>query len=350
VLTNPFSSTAKAPVLALTTALALFCAIPARSATPIYAGGVHGVYASMDGGVTWTQLLSGVIVESLAIDPQDPQIIYAGADNSIYKTNDGGGHWKQLTKGLEKAAVVTSIQINPTSPNILYAGTGIFGTGVYESHNNGNKWDPVNNGLTSNCGGCLFVTGLAIDPLHPSTLYVTGNTGFISSKTTNGGASWTSVDFPGNFGNAVAVNPVQTQNVFMGGPFGLWKSTSGGAPGTWTPSGPFNLGNPVQTIAIDPSNPSTVYVGNGGCSVPSTTCYNEVYVSSDNGVNWTGVGALLPPSPSAEVVRALIVDPGNSSTLYAGGNNGVYQSLTGGTLWTLVTPSGTGAITALAMP
>src|SRR5262249_16468950 len=59
-----------------------------------------GIYRSTDGGVSWTQKLSGANGTSVFFNPQNPNIAYAAladyytnAANGIYKSIDGGLTW-----------------------------------------------------------------------------------------------------------------------------------------------------------------------------------------------------------------------------------------------------------------
>ena len=329
-------------------AVALLCAMPAKSAPPttVYAGAGNGVFRSTDGGVTWTNLTSAFVPLSLAVDPLNPEVIYAGSNNAVYKTTDGGAHWTKETNGLATADLIVTLQIDPANPHTIYAGAGVFASnGVYKSTDAGVNWTTANSGLTFSSGGILSVLSLALDPLNPNTIYATGNTGFVSAKTTNGGASWTSVGFPGGFGNVAAVNPVQDSTVFMAGPFGLWKSVDAGA--SWHGTNLSGLSDFIQSLVIDPNTPATMYAGGDGCTggTPSL-CNSTVYKSTDTGSSWSPVGA-LDPTPGKEYVKALTLDPANPSTLYAGGPSGVWQSTNGGANWTLVQP--TEGVNALAM-
>jgi photosystem II stability/assembly factor-like uncharacterized protein len=340
-----------APFARLTAALVLLSGIPAMAAPPttVYAGGSGGVYRSTDGGITWTNLLSGVEVGAIAIDPLNPEVIYAGSNSAVYKTTNGGADWTRETNGLSGATIITTLQIDPANPNTVYVGAGDFAPGgVYKSTDRGVNWTTMDNGLTCFGDGCvLSVLSLSLDTLNPNTIYAGGNTGLNSSKTTNGAASWTSVNFPGAFALTSAINPVNDQIVFMAGPFGMYYSLNGAT--TWNDTNLLGLSYFIQSMTIDPNTPSTMYAGAGGCTTlgPPAQCNSTIYQSTNTGVNWTAIGALLPPT-SGEQVRSLVVDPADSSTLYAAGVMGIWQSTNSGLTWTLVDPI-TGGASAVAM-
>jgi hypothetical protein len=88
------------------------------------------------------------------------------------------------------------------------------------------------------------------------------------------------------------------------------------------------------------------------CPPPPTpaqcaTQTNTVYKSTDTGTTWNVVGAL--PSVNVDFTQTgpLVIDPGDTSTLYLGGDTGVSKSTDSGATWSLVMPS-TG-INAIAM-
>ena len=313
---------------------AILGATPGLAAPPttVYAAGT-AVFQSTDGGAHWTTISPSFgPIAALAIDPTNTQVIYAGVYNAVYKTTNGGTHWTEETNGISGSlSTVTALAIDPANPSTIYAGTGNFGNGVYKSTDAGVHWTAINNGLMTGTspGASLDVHALAIDPIHTGTLYVTGDTGFFTSKTTNGGASWSPITgLTAGFGFAAAVNPVNTSTVYLAGPFGASESTNGG--GTWTE---LLFPQLIASLAIDPTAPMTVYAGASGCvlSTPEV-CANWVYKTTNGGANFTQEGSL----PGTTSVNALAVDPANPATLYAGSNNGVYQSTNGGTTWSQV--------------
>jgi hypothetical protein len=105
-----------------------------------------GVYKSIDGGLSWRLVITGLganDVYTLAIDPVHQNIIYAGTGYSkTYKSYDFGETWSPITTGMQ-AYTINSIVINPTNPNMVYAGTY---SGVFRSSNAGvldsdHHWD-----------------------------------------------------------------------------------------------------------------------------------------------------------------------------------------------------------------
>ena len=71
-------------------------------------------------------------VESLAIDPQNPDIIYAGTWHLPWKTEDGGKSWHSISKGIAFDSDMFSIIVDPRHPEVVYASAC---SGMYKSLN-----------------------------------------------------------------------------------------------------------------------------------------------------------------------------------------------------------------------
>lgn len=110
------------------------------------------------------------------------------------------------------------------------------------------------------------------------------------------------------------------------------KSADGGA--TWTGAGSPNVGSLVRSMAIDPKNPATIYLGTQG----------PLFKSTDGGGHWASVDT------GAGSVVALAVDPQTTSTLYAGGDDGVYKSVDGAATWSRVLSPGTQCTSVVVDP
>ena len=312
------------------------------------AGATGEVFKSTDGGASWSAVSSGLMLTSvtaLAIDPKNPGTLYAGGDGGVFKTTDGGASWNPANTGLPivwiaaagsyLVAGVNILAIDPQNPSTLYAGT----VGLFKSTDGGTSWTEADYGLPVDLAGPYGVGVLAIDPQNPSTLYAGTNVNISLEdlggifKSTDGGASWTEADyglppFPNGFyvgARSLAVDPRNRNTVYTGLYFlgiygGVFKSTDGRA--SWTeadsglPTGPWGV-SAVDSLLIDPQNPSTVYVGVNGAGVFKTT---------DAGASWTAVNFGL----TTLSVNVFAIDPQNTNTVYAGTNGGGVFAITFG--------------------
>jgi photosystem II stability/assembly factor-like uncharacterized protein len=139
-----------------------------------------------------------------------------------------------------------------------------------------------------------------------------------------GVGQWTSHGPNGGTIRALTINPVTPGVAYAAVEMvGVAKSTDGGT--TWAPASVGITGSilDIRAFAIDPATPTTVYAGGE----------DGVFKSTDAGATWT-----LTPSPI--LVEALAIDPITPTTLYAGTlDSGIHKTVNGGASWV---PSGAG--------
>jgi len=119
---------------------------------------------------------------------------------------------------------------------------------------------------------------------------------------------------------------------------GVWKSTNAGA--SFKPIFDKYCMS-IGAIAVDQSNPSTVFVGTGESNMRNTVSIGDgMYKSTDAGDNWVKVGM-----DSTEHIAKIIIDPKNSKNIYAAApgplwsdskHRGLYKSTDGGDTWTKI--------------
>ena len=209
---------------------------------------------------------------------------------------------------------------------------------------------------------------------NKNTFYF-GATGGGVWKTTDGGANWKNISdkyFGGTIG-AVAVAPSNESVVYVGegentlrgnvseGLDGMWRSNDGGR--TWVNIG-LKESRHIVDIVIDPQDPNTVWVASMG-HLFGPNDERGVYKTTDGGKTWKRT--LFVNSNTG--CSNLIMDPGNSSVLYAGmwtvrrtpysmdsggDGSGLFKSTDGGETWKNLTsnkglPKGTWGIVGVAV-
>jgi photosystem II stability/assembly factor-like uncharacterized protein len=218
---------------------------------------VHsGLFQSIDGGVTWSLVLSSP-VRSVAFDPTVPSMVYAGGGHApalfsgggVFKTSDGGTKWVASNDGLcsdggnpLSCKDIFSLAVDPQSPSTVYAGDA--GT-IYKTSDAGAHWSPVEDGLNG------FVASLAIDPFSSSTVYAGGPSAGLL-KTIDGGTNWiVVVGLSGRQIFSVVVEPL-SRTVFAATDSGVFRSDDDGE--TWNEFNDGLTGFPVSAVAIGPNH------------------------------------------------------------------------------------------------
>jgi photosystem II stability/assembly factor-like uncharacterized protein len=144
-------------------------------------------------------------------------------------------------------------------------------------------------------------------------------------------------------GRVAAVDAIDQDGritVFVGSASGgVWKSVNGGT--TYLPVFDRENAQSIGAVAIDPSNPKTVWVGTGEAWVRNSVSVGDgVYKSTDDGENWTNVGL-----KDSEHIAKILVDPkdGNNVLACATGHlwndsdsGGVFKTTDGGKTWNKV--------------
>jgi photosystem II stability/assembly factor-like uncharacterized protein len=130
---------------------------------------------------------------------------------------------------------------------------------------------------------------------------------------------------------SIAVDPTNENVAYAGSASGgIWKTSNMG--GNWSSITPRLNSMHISALVIDPKNSSTIFAGTGETYMPGDDyAYGGVYVSKDSGSTW----ALLPNTSnlSLSAVSSIAIDPTNTSRMYISGNTGVYMSTDAGSTW-----------------
>jgi photosystem II stability/assembly factor-like uncharacterized protein len=271
-----------------------------------------GIYKTTTAGEVWAEIPGSPMdggrygPKALAIDSKMPDILYVSNYFEAYKSTNGGVSWTPFAPSSDIGFVVFCV--NPQNSSIVYAGSAAWG--VYRSTNGGTVWVPARSGLTG-----LSITGFALDPQNPATLYVASRSQLF--KSVNGGFNWTKLGWSRLSIGHLAVDPQNPNTIYLASG-GLYKSTDGGS--TWNrvfvdPASELGL----VAIAIYPEDSRILYIG---------TFEGKIYKSTDGGANWSAV------SGPSDHLNDLVIDPRNAANLLAGtSGNGLFRSTDGGASW-----------------
>src|SRR4029079_10583273 len=260
-------------------------------------------------------------IDDIAVSESDPNIIYLGyAVGGVFKSENNGVSFDTVFETYSTASI-GDIAIHPRDPNIVYVGTGepnnrqtsSFGDGIYKTTDGGKTF--TNIGLKDT----QTIARIVIDPKNPETVYVAS---------------------PGHL-----FGPNKER--------GVYKTTDGGK--AWNLVKFIDNDTGFTDIAIDPSNPNTLYAASyerrrSGCCFNGGGPGSAIWKTNDAGKTWTKLtGTGLPPGSYGRI--ALDVSRSNPSVVYLqieAGPPGLEAPARGAdpNASTEVTPPGAAAVTA----
>ena len=283
----------------------------------LVAGALDGVFRSGDGGDTWERLSpanSADIknIESIAVDPRDPNTVYAGTWHLAWKTSDGGLNWQHINKGMIDDSDVFSVIVDHDNSSVVFASAC---SGIYKSESAGNLFSKIQ-GIPFSARRTRV---LKQDPTNENIVYAGTTEGLW--KTTDLGKVWKRVSNAEVVVNDVLIDPRDSNRVLLATDrSGVLASTDGAA--NWTTSNHGYAHRYVSSILADNQDVSTLYVG-----VVNDREYGGVFYSHDAGQHWLQKAAGL----GGKDVFALKQAP--NGMLVAGTNHGVYSLERNASAW-----------------
>ncbi|MCD6332250.1 MAG: hypothetical protein J7L89_03155 [Bacteroidales bacterium] len=232
-------------------------------------------------------------------DPFIPDLVYTSSQNGgIFKMDLAAGRQKGIHPRLPRG-IRGKLQYNFVAPYILSThytvdpsgGDSIVtiyqsGNYVFKSKDRGDHWTLISPDLSNSSvpsKKSLAAGAIAESPLEPGHLYVG----------TDHGAFWVTADDGDH-----------------------WTEHSEGLPDAY-----------IRSISPSHSKSGRVYITLTGINYDDLNRY--IYVSDDDGLHWTDIGANLPN----EVANVILEDPQHDSVLFAGTMRGVYLSYNRGKSW-----------------
>ncbi len=213
----------------------------------------RGLYRSTDGGQSWQKVLGpndgDTGAETVVIDPRNPNTVYAALwasrnppwrlrdvlqlfqNGGLYKSVDGGTTWTQLRSGLPPNIGRIGLAIAPGDSQRIYAWVNDDkGCGIYRSSDAGASWSEVNSEPRVCSRGDDF-SGIAVDPSDRDVVFAANTQTYRSA---DGGKTWTG--FKGAPGgddyHTVWIDPGDRNIIFLGADQGATLSVNYGR--TWS--------------------------------------------------------------------------------------------------------------------
>ncbi len=313
-----------------------------------------GVYRTIDGGETWTQVLTpqgealGQAFSAVEICPADPDIVYAGSDAAVYRSEDGGVTWQKMTGGDAgwgpigvRAGWPIDMQCDPDDTDRVFANN--YSGGNFLSEDGGRTWINASSGYSG-----AQVIHVAVDPFNPARVFAVGRSGGWVSE--DGGASWNGIHNPGEAKalaggevGGVAFDPTRPNHILIGTGETILKWDSD--QGTWHSTFyPINFGPEASVIEFAPSDPNIVYAASAN---HNTMIHAEAYergqgviLSRDGGLTWE---LITGQAFESAMVTDLAINPSDASQCYVATRDGLFFTQDMGESWQQITSLAQGA-------
>jgi hypothetical protein len=287
---------------------------PNTNAAPytIYVGTAgNGVYTSTNGTTFTAGTGSPATVVAVAAMPQANVSFASLPDGDVDNTQNSGSSWV-ATSGTPPATIHAWISIEQIGPVGVATASG--SAEALQGKAMGATW------VASTAFGSGSATSIAYgggtSPAAVAYVGVNGAGGGVFKSTDLGAATYTftTTNFPETAVLSVATVGSAYTTVFAGttGGSGLYVSTNSGSSWAVSASGLDNT--TVNAIAVDPTNAMNMYVGTG----------SGVYKSTDGGSAWTLSGL------ATDSVTQLAILNGTPSTIYAVTSSSLYVNTDSG--------------------
>ena len=251
-------------------------------------------------GTNWTSVAGGDGGPSV-FHPTNGNIVFTSNDarRVLRSTNGGTGFGEVLTSWAfvadSRTGFMAPIAISRSNPSVVYSGTDNLHkstTGGVAGSWNGNNFNGATNYIEAQHKTAI---ALAVSHVNENKLYVSTS--------------------------SFAQYDNDVNNLHVNTPPNLFKSTNGGTSFiNIKGSLPDRF---VMDFGISPNSDDSLWIVLGGFGT------SHVYVSGNGGVTWISKGIGLPDVPH----NAIALDPFNPSVIYVGNDLGVYVSPDYGNTW-----------------
>jgi photosystem II stability/assembly factor-like uncharacterized protein len=283
----------------------------------LVAGALDGIFRSRDGGDTWQRISPEKHaelkqVESVAIDPVNPDVIYAGTWHLPWKTDDGGKTWRSIKKGVIDDSDVFSIVIDSASPDNVYISAC---SGIYSSDSAGDLFRKLQ-GIPYSA---RRTRSLRMDPADHNVVYAGTTEGLW--KTADAGATWQRLTAANVIVNEVLIDPRHPSRLLL-------ATDRGGALVSDDSGATFSASNrgfshrQVAALLVDHTDSSVIFAG-----LLNDKEFGGAFVSRDRGQTWRQINDGLDGRD------VLVLRQAADNSVIAGTDRGVFQLRPGGSRW-----------------
>ncbi|MGZ4854958.1 MAG: WD40/YVTN/BNR-like repeat-containing protein [Candidatus Angelobacter sp.] len=259
------------------------------------------LYRSNDAGKTWEIVadLHGKSLRALSMAASDPKILVVGALDGIYRSRDGGLDFERISPANHaEIKNVESIAIDPVNPDVIYAGTWHL---PWKTEDGGKTWHNIKKGVIDDSD----VFSIVIDPSQPSNLFISACSGIYRSD--SAGELFRKIQgipYSARRTRMLQMDPTDHNVVYAGTTEGLWKTTDAGA--TWKHMTGSNI--IINDVLIDPRHPSRVLLATDRSGVLASDDGGVTFTASNHGFTHRQAAALLVDRSNNAVLYAGVLN------------------------------------------
>ncbi len=303
---------------------------------------------------TWTLLTDNKLsIKHVAIDAQHPEILFINTDDVLYQSQDSGMTWVAIDIGKTTNERIKKTVINSQNSKIIYTVTvnhQEYESTLYKSNDGGSTWEKMFYQFDSR------IADFKINSHNPSILYaVTGSTAGSFYKSMDAGNSWHEVGISDHATmiDSIVVDPNNPSIVylntfdtmFLPTISGIFKSSDQGK--SWerkiiTGNGfPYIYDDKKLPMAIHPHNTNIIYTSDprsfGQTLIPFLDNQAPTVIKTiDAGETWQNVNHGSFPASYEFAVKDIAIHPHTPNIVYLGSTKGVYRTINDGEKWNLL--------------
>jgi photosystem II stability/assembly factor-like uncharacterized protein len=259
------------------------------------------LYRSHDAGKTWEIVadLHGKSLRALSIAASDPKILVVGALDGIYRSRNGGHDFERISPANHaEIKNVESIAIDPVNPDVIYAGTWHL---PWKTEDGGKTWHNIKKGVIDDSD----VFSIVIDRAQPANIFISACSGIYRSD--SAGELFRKIQgipYSARRTRMLQMDPIDHNIVYAGTTEGLWKTIDGGT--TWKHMTGSNI--IINDVLIDPRQPSRVLLATDRSGVLASDDGGVTFTASNRGFTHRQAAALLVDRSNSNVLYAGVLN------------------------------------------
>ena len=318
-------------------------------AEEILIGTANGIAWLRRGEGGWreaSRALEGKHISNLVEDPASGRLFAGCHREGIYASDDGGRTWSRKDRGMDHVNIYAMSAVRGDDGVRLYAGTEP--AHLYESRDGGESWrelpslrdvPSVKEWMFPAPPHVAHVKHITFDPRSADTIYASVEVGG-AFKSTDAGRTWRQLDGFFEDVHRLEVAAARPHHVFMGNGIGIYHSLDAGETWEQLTDRKARIAYP-DLVIVHPRQPDTVFISGAICGPGewrnSKTADARIARSRDGGRTWQYLEGGLPDHIHGNI-EGLVLNlfPGGSS-IFAGTTDGdVFLSDDEGDTWSTI--------------